>query len=272
MTNRLVDPLLLERPVALEWPGANERSFAPAGARTGKRRPAGVWALLAALAAALVLVPAALADDDDDDDGGPATPTTVTFGSSPEWGGQHVCLNDANPAACPPDATRYGYPGPGWFAGPRLHGSNWLWLSGVTGATTGAELDTATFSRTFELNGMPTSGEICLAADDYADVTVNGTFVGSVGSITNPAQSTVAQNTFTCFDITAHLQSGSNSVVVFGQNGPGFFAACMNCRYSQHPAGVAFYGQLTFVPDGDDDDDDGDDDDDDGDDDGGDDG
>jgi hypothetical protein len=222
------------------------------------------------LAAALVMVPVALADDDGDDNGnGGGGPTTVTLASGTAWGGDLVCLNAAFPSACPPTATQYGYVGGGWAAGPRQFGSEWIWFSGVSGATAGADTGTASFSRTFDLGEAAISGSISLAADDKAELVVNGQVVGSVGSTTNVAMASVAQSTFTPFDVTAFLQPGENVITVNGANGA-FVPTCNpNCTYQQNPAGVVFYGELTFLEDDDGDDDDDDDDDgDDGDDDG----
>jgi hypothetical protein len=188
---------------------------------------------------------------------GPAAPaqavstSTVTVASSPAWGGQHVCLNSTSPLLCPADATQYGYPFAGWFAA-RPPGANWIWLSGVTGATTGADLATASFSQTIVLNGAP-SGTICLSADDYAELWVNGTLVGTVGSITNPALSAAAQNTCAPFNVTSYLRPGSNDITVNGQNGPKSFSpfavtGCnTSCRYNENPAGVMFGGALVVA-------------------------
>jgi hypothetical protein len=173
--------------------------------------------------------------------------STVTLASSPAWGGQHVCLNAAFPALCPADATQYGYVGGGWGA-PRPPGANWIWLTGVTGETRPADLVMGSFSQTVQL-GTPIAGQICLAADDYAALFVNGDFVGEVGSITNPAAAGVAQNNCMAFNVTPHLQAGSNTIEVRGQNGPSSFAIppCGQggCSYSQNPAGVMFGGTLT---------------------------
>lgn len=173
--------------------------------------------------------------------------STVTLASSPDWGGQHVCLNDVSPVGCPPDATKYGYPFPGWTA-PRPSGANWIWLNGVTGDTLGADLATASFSQTVDLHGAPISGTICLSADDFAELKVNGAVVGSVGSTTIAAKSILAQSTSTCFNVTSFLQPGPNDITVNGQNGPKSFAGCdPSCKYNENPAGVVFGGTLTVA-------------------------
>jgi hypothetical protein len=178
--------------------------------------------------------------------------STVTLASSPAWGGQHVCLNALFPVGCPADATKYGYPFAGWAA-PRPFGDNWIWLNGVTGDTLGADLATASFSQTVVLTGAPISGAICLAADDFAELTVNGAVVGSVGSTTNPALAALAQSTSTCFDVTSFLLPGSNDITVNGQNGPKTFSPFQatgcnpSCSYKENPAGVTFGGTVTLA-------------------------
>ncbi len=178
--------------------------------------------------------------------------STVTVASSPAWGGQHVCLNAAFPINCPADATKYGYPFGGWFA-PRPPGANWIWLRGVTGETLGADLAKASFSQTVVIKGAPKSGTICLSADDFAQLTVNGGVVGSVGSITNAVVSGVAQNTCQAFDVTPFLKPGPNTIVVNGQNGPKSFSPFQvtgcnpSCKYRENPAGVMFGGTITVA-------------------------
>jgi hypothetical protein len=86
MTNRLVDPLLLDRPLAFEWPPQeSERTHYAVPARRGKRRASTVSALLVMLVAALVMVPAALADDDDDD-GDDDGPSCIVGSASGDFG------------------------------------------------------------------------------------------------------------------------------------------------------------------------------------------
>src|SRR5207247_11430447 len=123
-----------------------------------------------------------------------------------------------------------------------------LWRGRVTGDTLGAALATASFSQTVGLNGDPSSGTFCLAADDFAELNINGTVVGSVGSTSNVALAVHAQSTSTCFDVTSFLQPGSNDITVNGQNGPKAFTIFQasrcppSCRYRANPAGVTFAG------------------------------
>jgi hypothetical protein len=81
MTERLVDPLRLGRPLELERRERDRREPQPEGTPGRKRRASSVTLLLAMLVAALVVVPAAVADDDDDDDGGVVTTQTVVLAS-----------------------------------------------------------------------------------------------------------------------------------------------------------------------------------------------
>src|SRR5688500_173754 len=83
MTNRLVDPLLLERPLALEWPQGDEREPVPRGGGTRKRRASKVSALLVMLVAALVLVLPPAAQADDTVCGTPGNPATVVLTGGP---------------------------------------------------------------------------------------------------------------------------------------------------------------------------------------------
>jgi hypothetical protein len=110
------------------------------------------------------------------------------------------------------------------------------------------------FSQTVVLIGAPVSGTICLAADDYAELRVNGTLAGTVGSITNPGVSAAAQSACTPFDVTSSLRPGSNDITVNGQNGPRSFSPFAltggcdpSCRYNENPAGVMFGGTLVVA-------------------------
>jgi PEP-CTERM motif len=182
---------------------------------------------------------------------------TVTFVSDTTWNvtsssntslgfAQTVCLNSTSPASCPFGATLYGYPGSGWGANlSSIPGAAWIWAPGITGSSSPASLALYSFSNVFSLLGTPLSGTIAVSADDYAGVYVNGNFVGSVGSISDPSLSGAAQSGLTPFDLSSFLVSGSNTITIVGQNGPESFGGCTNCTYSQNPAGVVFGGTLT---------------------------
>ena len=84
-----------------------------------------------------------------------------------------------------------------------------------------------------------------IAADDFADVNVNGMSAGSVGSISDSSQASMAQSSLTQFDLTPFLVAGTNTINILGRNGPQSFGGCtMPCDYEQNPAGVVFDGKL----------------------------
>ena len=87
-----------------------------------------------------------------------------------------------------------------------------------------------------------------MAADDFAQVLVNGFVVGIAGSTIDPAAAAAASAGLTTFDITSLLVPGDNRIVVQGVNGPASFASCGGapCSYQQNPAGVVFGGVISF--------------------------
>jgi hypothetical protein len=121
-------------------------------------------------------------------------------------------------------------------------GAKWIWAPGVTGSSAPAELAQFTFSKSVNVGGTPTAGTLHLAADDYAEVSVNGTLVGTTGSTTDVVVARLAADTLKSFDILPYLTSGVNTITVRGWNGVGAFDSCTNCTYQQNPAGflVAF--------------------------------
>ena len=81
------------------------------------------------------------------------------------------------------------------------------------------------------LAGKPTGGWIAVAADDYAEVHVNGKLVGSVGGF----------HSLTTLDLTPLLKQGSNTIAVLARNG----VACAGCHFWENPAGLVFGGTIT---------------------------
>ena len=146
---------------------------------------------------------------------------------------QRVCLTDTSPPGCPDDAVRYGHNGT-WGADlSSIPGAAWIWAPGITGATEPADNDTYTFTKTFNLSGLPSAANIKIAADDFAQVRVNGQLVGTVNT-----------QALSAFDIKAYLVLGTNTIVVTGING----VACggFSCPYSQNPGGVVFGASITY--------------------------
>jgi len=177
--------------------------------------------------------------------GDPTVPGAVFLGKA-----QPVCLNATTPMGCPAGAVLYGNPATTtWTADlSPLPGAVWVWAPGVTGATTPADLVQVFFTKTLTLPAIPLSASISVAADDFAEVLVNGVPVGATGSITDPALAAVASAGLTIFDITSRLVAGDNHIVIQGSNGPASFASCGAgpCSYQQNPAGVVFGGVITF--------------------------
>lgn len=210
-----------------------------------RRRSRPVVALLAAAALlALAGAPAVIAAPPD---------VTITFASDTTWqvsdgdagigptltlpaAAQHVCLNNSAPNPCPAGAATYGWPGAGWGADlSGIPGATWIWAPGIDGETTPADDDVYRFAKTITLPGMPVSGSVSVAADDGAEVWVNGTSAGS----------TTSSGVMATFDITALLVEGDNQIVVEAANGP---ICGQACTYAQNPGGTVFGGSITYTP------------------------
>ncbi len=175
--------------------------------------------------------------------GDPTIPGAVFLGKA-----QPVCLNATTPAGCPAGAVLYGDPATiAWTADlSTIPGAVWVWAPGVTGATTPADLAQVFLTKTITLPAIPLSASISVAADDFAEVVVNGVPVGATGSVTDPALAAAASSTLTTFDITSRLLVGDNRIVIQGINGPASFACGLGpCSYQQNPAGVVFGGLIS---------------------------
>jgi Thrombospondin type 3 repeat/FIMAH domain len=120
----------------------------------------------------------------------------------------------------------------------------WVWAPGVTGATSTAELAQFFFSKTFTLAAAPTAATLLVAVDNFAEVRVNGTVVGTYGSTTDFAVGLASQQAPKSFDIARQLNAGTNTITIRAQNATGF-GACSPCTYQQNPAGVVFGGSIT---------------------------
>ena len=156
-----------------------------------------------------------------------------------------VCLNDFEPLDCPSEAVRYGHQvgGGGWSADlSPIPGAAWVWAPGISGSSEPAPFASFYFSRTFILTGRPLGGVVYVAADDFAEVIVNGITVGTWGSTTDPSAS--GHYTLTSFDITSALRPGRNVITIHGQNA-NFSDCVVHCNYAANPAAVVFGGTLT---------------------------
>jgi hypothetical protein len=172
-----------------------------------------------------------------------ATGSSVSLGKA-----ELVCLNASSPADCPVEAIDYGYPGAGWTAQIDACDGNarWIWAPGITGASAPAELAEYTFKKDLLVPAHATTAFVHIVADDFAEVIVNGTVVGSVGSTTVASLSSASQAAATDIDIAAALVPGTNTIAIRAVNGPSAFAGCSNCTYQQNPAGVAFCVDIQY--------------------------
>jgi hypothetical protein len=161
---------------------------------------------------------------------------------------QLVCSNATSPAECPEGAVDYGYGGVDWAA--RIDGcagnARWIWAPGVTGASTPAELVEYYFVNHVSVPRRPASAQIHLAVDDQAEVIINGTAVGAIGSTTDLGVAWANQSKPTTIDIARALVTGKNTLVVRASNGSGTFTNCTNCTYQQNPAGVVFCVDIRY--------------------------
>jgi hypothetical protein len=158
---------------------------------------------------------------------------------------QPVCLNALSPTTCPSGAVSWDYTGTEWETDlSSIPGAAWIWAP-VLSATSPADLQRFVFVRQFQLGVRPT-GTLAIAADNYAEIYLNDTFFGSVGSISEQSAPT-PMSPLTRFDFNDSVQEGSNVITIVAQNGPAWFAgSSTSCNYSCNPAGVVFGGEFTF--------------------------
>lgn len=129
-----------------------------------------------------------------------------------------------------------------------IPGACWVWKPGTTSATVPVDLQGVFLGKTFDIPGTPDSGVLYLAADDFAELRVNGVVVGLIGSISDYGSAAGAQAGLTRFDLTPFLVPGRNEVLIRGQNGPGSFTgtSCDPCTFGQNPTGVLLGGTLSY--------------------------
>lgn len=158
----------------------------------------------------------------------------------------YKCLNATYPIGgnCF-SGDQYDFPEAGWFADlSPIPGAHWIWglFARAGDRSDGAELWFVTF---VDVPRPTSEGVLRIAADDFAEVRVNGQLVGSVGSVTDPDES-AANEPLTTFDIGPYVHQGRNSIVVHAVNGPASFSdRCSDtCTYSQNPAGVVYGGSI----------------------------
>src|SRR5215813_10134613 len=194
-------------------------------------------------------------------DSGMALGQTQTFASGEDWpsydgtldgpqgaslgNARAVCVVATAPANCPTDALVYRSSGAGWSATPsEAPSALWIWRADVSRDAL-SDLQLAVFQKTFTLGTSP-HGSIQVAADDFVEVRVNGTVVGSAGSVTDEATAFAGQSAVTTLDLTVALHAGANTITVIAQNGPQSFGGCAApCTYAVNTAGAIFGGTLT---------------------------
>ncbi len=155
---------------------------------------------------------------------------------------QRVCANATDTTQCPEGAVYYSVGGHGWSGRIDACEGNarWIWAPGITGASAPAELAEYYFVNHVSLSSRPASAKIHLAVDDQAEVIINGTSIGTLGSTTDINVAWASQINPTALDITSALTTGPNTITIRAANGAGAFGNCANCTYEQNPAGVVF--------------------------------
>lgn len=161
------------------------------------------------------------------------TTWTVSDSNGTDLGNaQNVCLNATAPSNCPAGATLYGYPhGGGWTADlSSILGATWIWAPNITGTTSPAANAEFTFQKQFYLCGAPRDGTISVAADNSAEVSINGAPAPGLTSASHSALSFV--------NIPASsFARGLNTIQVKVKNAANP-ADCGSGQYQCNPAGV----------------------------------
>src|SRR4051812_33736476 len=151
---------------------------------------------------------------------------TQRFVSDETWtldsAGTHampVCLGPSSPTGCPTtgNVLLYNYPYPGWGADlTSVPGAKWIWDARHVVSNSPADRDDVFLTKTFNLDGCSGGvyGEIWVASDDFAEVIVNGTVVGHVGSTTDIGEASKAQISLQRIDMSSALQPVNNVVQV----------------------------------------------------------
>jgi len=131
-----------------------------------------------------------------------------------------------------------------------IPGACWVWKPGTDSGTVPVDLQGVFVAKTLDIPGIPTGGVLYLAADDFAELQVNGLVVGSIGSVSDYGRAAGAQAGLSQFNLTPFLAPGRNQIVIRGQNGPGSFTgtSCNPCTFGQNPTGVLMGGSVSYDP------------------------
>jgi len=143
---------------------------------------------------------------------------------------QNVCLNATTPSNCPTGATLYGYTRVGWIANlSSIPGATWIWAPDITGSTSSAANAEFTFQKEFYLCGAPQGGTISVAADDSAEVFING---APMPVLTSSSHSMLSSATI----LASNFVQGLNIIQVKVKNGLNP-SDCGAGEYRCNPAG-----------------------------------
>jgi hypothetical protein len=129
-----------------------------------------------------------------------------------------------------------------------IPGACWLWKPGTSPSTVPVDLEGVYLAKIVEVPGYPDAGVLYFAADDFAEVRVNGTLVRTIGSTSDYGSAAGAQAQLTQVVISAYIVPGPNEILVHVQNGPGSFTgtSCNPCSFGQNPTGAIVGGSISY--------------------------
>ncbi len=129
-----------------------------------------------------------------------------------------------------------------------ISGACWVWKPGTNSSTVPVDLQGIYFSKIITVPGLPDGGTIYFAADDFAELRVNGATVRSIGSVSDYGSAAGAQAQLTQVNIAPFLIPGENAIVLRVQNGPGSFTgtSCNPCTFGQNPTGAIVGGSISY--------------------------
>jgi hypothetical protein len=165
---------------------------------------------------------------------------------------QNYCLNATEPPNCPPGATLYGYPLVGWTANlSSIPGATWIWAPNITGTTPGAAGATFIFQTQFYVCGTPQGGTISVAADNSAQVSINGNPLLLPNGQVFTATSHLTLSTVAVPASMLNQAPTVNTITVVATNGPDP-GNCASDLYQCNPAGfvlgASFTDSLSSLP------------------------
>jgi hypothetical protein len=157
---------------------------------------------------------------------------------------QAVCLNANSPSNCPTGATNFGYAYPGWTADlAPIQGAKWIWAPNLDGETSPAAGQEFTFRTPFYLCGPPSEGgTVWVAADNYAEVKVNGHSI-----LTSQSSDTLS----TAAVPLSVVNTGLNVLEVVSRNAanpPDCSSDEYNCNPAGFVLGASFKDSLSELP------------------------